>query len=220
MTARKPSRKVFLNPHVLFSRLKAFWPLLLWGLAVAAALHIYLNGGKFGGMAGTVITSQDNAAPLEAGRLTRIFVKVGDTVTPNMPLAQMDTSLLVAEKAVYEAEAKALQGELEAVTAEVEHMEKLVSQRLASEQDLLPLRLEQKTLPKRTVRSPCSTCASSSALCAPKPTALCRASTTRLATSSNPATRFSPPSSKSRLRSSGFSPNTTHGMFIPAWMPT
>ncbi|MDD3276743.1 MAG: HlyD family efflux transporter periplasmic adaptor subunit, partial [Kiritimatiellales bacterium] len=93
-----------------------------------------------------VVTTIDNAAPLEPGRLTGFYVKTGDPVVKGAPLAQMDTSLLKAEKDVVEASDTALHGELAAVSAEVSRLEPLLKQQLVSEQELQALRIKQKTL--------------------------------------------------------------------------
>lgn len=134
------------HPKILMSRLKVRISFFVWLLMVALAVFVYFHGGQFGGMTGAVVTTFDNAAPLETARLKELCVQVGDSVVKDAPLAQMDTSLLEAEKAVFEAEALALEGELAAVTTEVARLEKLLAQRLASEQDILSLRVKQKTL--------------------------------------------------------------------------
>ena len=140
------NRSIPLHPRVFISRLKARVPFIVWLAVAVGAVFIYNHGGQFGGITGTVVTTFDNAAPLEAGRLQEVFVEVGDLVQKGNPLAQMDTSLLTAQKAVFEAEAQALAGELAAVTTETRRLEKLTARHLASEQDILSLRIKQKSL--------------------------------------------------------------------------
>ncbi|MBC8206647.1 MAG: HlyD family efflux transporter periplasmic adaptor subunit [Kiritimatiellales bacterium] len=135
-----------LHPRVLISRLKTRVPFFIWLAVAVFAVYLFYHGGQFGGMTGTVMTTFDNAAPLEAGRLLELFVDVGDTVKKGDPLAQMDASLLIAQKAVFEAEAAALDGELAAVTAETRRLEELMARRLASEQDILSLRIKERSL--------------------------------------------------------------------------
>lgn len=146
MTIKNSAHKVHTNPHVMMSRAKMKWPFLIWLLAAGGAIFVYFHGGQFGGMSGVVVTTIDNATPIETGRLTQFYVHVGDPVVKGTPLAQMDTSILEAEKAVLEAKAQGLRGELSAVSSELTHLENLVKQQLASEQDLLALRIKQKTL--------------------------------------------------------------------------
>ncbi len=146
MNKKQLPGKVVTNPHVFLSRIKTRWPLLIWLVAVFLTVFIYFHGGRFGGMSGSVITSLDHATPLETGRLKSIFVQIGDSVLKEAPLAQMDTSLLLAEKAVFEAEVRSMHGELKAVSSEVERLNKLRDQQLTSEQNILALRVKQKTL--------------------------------------------------------------------------
>jgi len=134
------------HPPVFLSQLKIRTSFFVWLLAAIAGIFVYFHGGQFGGMTGSVVTTFDNAAPLEGGRVTAVFVQIGDGVTQGTPLAQMDASLLEAEKAVFEAEGRALEGELSAVTVEVTRLEKMMAQQLADEQDILSLRVKQKTL--------------------------------------------------------------------------
>jgi multidrug resistance efflux pump len=146
MTIKNTAHKIHTNPHVILSRAKTKWPLLLWLIAAVGAIFVYFHGGQFGGMTGVVVTTIDNATPIETGRLTRFYVAAGDPVIKGTPLAQMDTSLLVATKAVLEAKAQQQQGELAVIASEVTRLETLVKQQLANEQDLLSLRIKQKTL--------------------------------------------------------------------------
>ncbi len=134
------------HPRIFLSHLKIRVSFFVWLLAAIVGVVVYLHGGQFGGMTGSVVTAFDNAAPLEAGRLKTVWVRVGDSVTQGTALAQMDSSLLEAEKAVFEAEALALKGELSAVSTEVTRLEKLLAQRLAGEQDVISLRIKQKSL--------------------------------------------------------------------------
>ncbi|MCK5844358.1 MAG: HlyD family efflux transporter periplasmic adaptor subunit [Victivallales bacterium] len=143
MTTQRPIPR---HPRVFLSRLKTRIPFLVWLAVAALAIFVYLHGGQFGGMTGTVLTSFDQATPLETGRLKSLFVQMGDSVDAGTPLAQMDATLLEAEKEIFEAEAQAQHGALQAVTDEVIRLEKLREQHLASEQDLLSLRVKQKTL--------------------------------------------------------------------------
>jgi multidrug resistance efflux pump len=139
-------KNVSKHPRVMISHLKIRMSFFIWLLALVAAIFVYFHGGRFGGMTGSVHTTFDNPAPLEAGRLNSIRVRVGDRVTKGTPLAQMDSSLLEAEKEVLQAEAGALQGELDAVSTEVARLEKLMTQQLVDEQDILSLRIKQRTL--------------------------------------------------------------------------
>jgi multidrug resistance efflux pump len=146
MAIKTSAHKILTNPHVMLSRAKANWPFAAWLIAAVAGIFVYFHGGQFGGMSGVVVTTLDNAAPLESGRLTTFYVKTGDPVVKGTPLAQMDTSLLEAEKDVVEASAAALHGELAAVSAEVSRLEPLLKQQLVGEQELQALRIKQKTL--------------------------------------------------------------------------
>ncbi len=134
------------HPRIFLSHLKIRTSFFVWLAAAVAGLFVYLHGGQFGGMTGSVLTAFDHAAPLEAGRLKTIYVQIGNSVTQGTALAQMDSSLLEAEKAISEAEALALKGELLAVSTEVTRLEKLLAQRLAGEQDVISLRIKQKSL--------------------------------------------------------------------------
>jgi len=149
----KKYRASSLHPRVFISRLKARVPFVVWLVVAVAAVYIYHHGGQFGGMTGTVETTFDNAAPLEAGRLIELLVGIGDVVEKGDALAQMDISLLTAEKAVFAAEAQALVGELAAVTAETQRLEDLMTRHLASEQDILSLRIKKKSLEAQVVAS-------------------------------------------------------------------
>ncbi len=146
MSQQKKYQSSPMHPRVFISRLKTRVPFVVWLVVAVTAVYIYYHGGQFGGMTGTVVTTFDNAAPLEAGRVLKLFVKVGDLVEKGDPLVQMDTALLVAQKAIFQAEAQALAGELAAVTAETQRLEDLMARHLAGEQDILSLRIKKKSL--------------------------------------------------------------------------
>ncbi len=134
------------HPRIFLSHLKIRTSFFVWLLAAIVGVVVYFHGGQFGGMTGSVLTTFDNAAPLEAGRLQEVYVRVGHPVTKGTAVAQMDSSLLEAEKAIFEAAAQALAGELSAVADETKRLETLMARQLASEQDLFALRIKQKSL--------------------------------------------------------------------------
>jgi len=134
------------HPRIFLSQMKVRISFFVWLLAAMVGIAVYFHGGQFGGMTGSVLTTYDNAAPLEAGRLQEIYVRVGHPVIQGTAVAQMDSSLLDAEKAVFEAKAQALAGELAAVADETKRLEALIARQLAGEQDLFALRIKQKSL--------------------------------------------------------------------------
>lgn len=146
MKTQKTSPVLVNHPRVFLSRLKSRWSFFAWLLAALLAIFVYFHGGQFGGMTGTVIPLFDEAAPMETGRLKNVFVRIGDRVIAGLALAQIDVSLLAAEKAVLEAEAAAQQKELAAITEEANRLETLLRQGLLREQDVVSLRVKQKTL--------------------------------------------------------------------------
>jgi multidrug resistance efflux pump len=146
MRMKKVSSTLFVNPRVMVSKIKTAWPLLVWLLALLLAVFVYFHGGQFGGMTGTVSTNFDHAVLLETARVKAVSVQVGDSVAKGDLLAQMDTSLLMAERDVLAAEAQALRGELAVVTEEMTRFEKLMAQGLVNEGEIISLRVKQKTL--------------------------------------------------------------------------
>ena len=87
-------------------RLRSRWTLFVWlALAVLAGL-LYRGMSGFNGTMGAVETYVEVISPLETSRLVSLAVLPGQHVKAGDALAQMDTSLIEAERAVEEARAK------------------------------------------------------------------------------------------------------------------
>lgn len=141
MVMRKISGKVMVNRHVMLSRLKSRWPFIAWLLAALLAVVIYFHGGQFGGMRGSVFTRIETAAPLTGGRLEGLFVDVGDSVKKGDLLAQMDPSVLEAEKALIEAQMRIMASEVK--TEAVQNLRRFDASIIRLESELRDLRTKQ-----------------------------------------------------------------------------
>lgn len=141
MAKKNKPGKVMVNRHVLLSRLKSRWSFIAWLLAALLAVAIYFHGGQFGGMSGSVFTHMQTAAPLTAGTLDALLVDVGDSVKKGGLLAQMDTSILDAEKALVLAQMRSLSAEVK--TEEVQNLRRFDASIIRLQSELRDLRLKQ-----------------------------------------------------------------------------
>lgn len=140
--AMKPvSGKVMINRHVMLSRLKSRWSFLAWLFAALLAMVIYFHGGRFGGMRGSVFTRIETAAPLTGGRLEGLFVDVGSPVKKGELLAQMDATVLEAEKVLAEAQMRIMASEVK--TEEVQNLRRFDASIIRLESELRDLRTRQ-----------------------------------------------------------------------------
>ncbi len=120
MAKGKSSRKFLVNRHVLVSRIKTRWSFFVWLGAALLAIGVYFHGGQFGGMSGSVFTRMQTSAPLITSRLAELSVDVGDVIKKGDVLAQMDTSILEAEKALVVAQMRNLSSEVK--TEEIQNL--------------------------------------------------------------------------------------------------
>lgn len=141
MAMQQVSGKLMVNRHVMLSRLKSRWSFIAWLLAALLAMGIYFHGGRFGGMRGSVFTRIETATPLTGGRLESLFVDVGDPVKKGTLLAQMDTALLEAEKALAEAQMRIMASEVK--TEEVQNLRRFDASIIRLESELRDLRTRQ-----------------------------------------------------------------------------
>lgn len=141
MAIGRSSGKTMINRHVLISRIKTRWSFLVWLLAALLAVLVYFHGGRFGGMTGSVFTRMETAAPLTPGRLEKLLVDVGDPVKKGDLLAQMDTSVLEAEKSLIESQMRTLTAEV--ITEEVQNLRRFDASIIRLESELRDLRIKQ-----------------------------------------------------------------------------
>jgi len=141
MAMQKKSGKLMVNRHVMLSRLKSRWSFIAWLLAALLAVAIYFHGGRFGGMRGSVFTRIETAAPLTGGRLERLLVDVGDPVKKGDLLAQMDTSVLEAEKALVEAQMRIMASEVK--TEAIQNLRRFDASIIRLESELRDLHTKQ-----------------------------------------------------------------------------
>lgn len=113
---RKPTR----HPRVLWSRLHYRWPFVVWLGAVAAVGWLYMNTGRTIQIAGAVEVIREEAAPLEAARLTKIHIVQGQQVKAGDLIAEFDTTLLDAEMADIKSDLNADQFEFATRAAELQ----------------------------------------------------------------------------------------------------
>ena len=78
---------------------RSWWPLLV--VVFFGWLSVFLSerGGTYHVMGGTVERVFERVAPLESGRVTQVYVEVGDPVKAGDVIAQLDTRILDAEVA-------------------------------------------------------------------------------------------------------------------------
>lgn len=145
----KNPRKILINWHVFFARLKTRWSFVVWLLAALLAVIVYFHGGRFGGMRGSVFTRIQTTAPLETGRLVALHVEVGDVVRPGDLLAQMDTSVLEAETALMAAEMRNTIAEIQ--TEEIQNLRRFDAAIIRLESELRELRLKQAEASLETI---------------------------------------------------------------------
>ena len=141
MAMQRKSGKLMVNRHVMLSRLKSRWSFFVWLLAALLAVVIFFHGGSFGGMRGSVFTRIETAAPLTGGRLERLLVDVGDPVKKGDLLAQMDASVLEAEKALVEAQMRIMASEVK--TEAVQNLRRFDASIIRLESELRDLRTKQ-----------------------------------------------------------------------------
>ncbi len=141
MAIRNTPRKTMVNRHVMLSRIKSRWSFFAWLLAALLAVVIYFHGGQFGGMRGSVFTRIETAAPLTGGRLEGLFVDVGDLVKKGDLLAQMDTSVIEAEKALAEAQMRIMASEVKSEA--VQNLRRFDASIIRLESELRDLRIKQ-----------------------------------------------------------------------------
>lgn len=86
-----------------WNRIKTKWPFLVWIAAVVLTLYLYSVGVSLEAFVGHVEAIDLPVAPVEDSRVETVFVALGDPVTNNQPVAQMDSSIIDAEIAVNDA---------------------------------------------------------------------------------------------------------------------
>lgn len=86
------TKQVRTRPKLTARRILEAWPLLVWAAIAVTAFYLYRSGVIFVRMNGAVDVYQENAAPLNEGRLLEFKVKRGDKVPPGTVLAVMDSS--------------------------------------------------------------------------------------------------------------------------------
>ncbi|MEI6218824.1 MAG: hypothetical protein WCP86_07975, partial [bacterium] len=91
------------HPRIWWSRIKTQWPFLVWLLAVVFAYLLFVAGVDLAGFIGHVETRDVVVSPAEDSKLLSIGIEVGQTVTNNQPVAEMDSALIDAEIAVNDA---------------------------------------------------------------------------------------------------------------------
>lgn len=91
------------HPRIWWSRIKNKWPFLVWILAVALAYVLYAAGMDLASFIGHVEAKDVIISPAEEATLQSLSVDVGQKVTNNHPVAEMDAFLIDAEIAVNEA---------------------------------------------------------------------------------------------------------------------
>jgi multidrug resistance efflux pump len=160
--------RIHRHPAVWWSRVKNYWPLAVWLLAIVAAIFLYFHGGQFGGMSGVVQVVREEVAPLETTRLKTINVTIGQRVRKGDVLAVMDATILDTEMAVEklqierqfalavsrtESDLRDLrirqaesEGELDVLNTEVARLDELLAQRLIDAQTVARLRARQQAL--------------------------------------------------------------------------
>lgn len=141
MAKGKSSKKLIVNRHVLVSRIKSRWSFFVWLGAALLAVGVYFHGGQFGGMSGSVFTRMQTSAPLITSRLAELSVDVGDVVKKGDVLAQMDTAVLEAEKALVVAQMRNLSSEVK--TEEIQNLRLFDAAIIRLESELRDLRIKQ-----------------------------------------------------------------------------
>lgn len=142
MAMKKLSGKVLVNRHVFISRIKTRWSLWVWLVAAFLGVLIYFHGGQFGGMEGSVFTQMNRSAPRDTGCLEVLLVEVGDSVKKGDLLAQMDTSVLEAEKALVEAQMRTQNAAVK--SEEVQNLRRFDAAIIRIESERRDLRLKQR----------------------------------------------------------------------------
>jgi len=92
------------HPRVVWRRILAAWPFVLWIIAIGVVMVLYAGSGQLQGMTGIVDTTSEPIAAIETARLKAIHVTLGQRIAPGDVLVEMDTSLVDASIAQVEAE--------------------------------------------------------------------------------------------------------------------
>lgn len=95
MTAKR--NNIPSHPAVWWSRNKTRWPVLVWIIAIAAAVLLYRKGIEQPLITGILEVHEEIIAPVEDGVLQAIFADESDAVTNGQPLARMDTTMIDQE---------------------------------------------------------------------------------------------------------------------------
>lgn len=144
------------------------WPFVVWLLAIAGAMFLFMHGGQFGGMSGVVDTVRERIAPIETARLDVLAVEVGQQVEAGDVVARMDTAILDSELVLEKLQSERRfasevtgirsdiqdmrrrqvedKAELEVLREEIERMEPLVAEQLVSAEDLVDIRARARAL--------------------------------------------------------------------------
>ena len=91
------------HPRIWRSRIMTQWPFLVWLLAVVLAYVLFAAGVDLAAFIGHVETRDVVVSPVEDSKLLSLGIEVGQTVTNNQPVAEMDSALIDAEIAVNDA---------------------------------------------------------------------------------------------------------------------
>ena len=85
------------HPVVWWSRNKLRWPVLVWLVAIGAALFLYQRGIQYPVLTGILEVHDASIAPINSGVLKELFVEESQFVTNGQPLAEMDTDMVDQE---------------------------------------------------------------------------------------------------------------------------
>jgi HlyD family secretion protein len=173
---KRKKRKIHRHPVVFWSRIKLYWPLLVWIGAIALAYLLYSFSGRFGRLDGVVRVVRDEIAPIETARVLSVNVVPGQRVDAGDVLIQMDTSVLDAQLSIeklqmerqFTREVQRLdetirslelrraedQAELNVLNGELKRMEKLLKQNLVDAQSVYSLRARKNILQETVARYP------------------------------------------------------------------
>ena len=93
---------VYKPPNRVKDMCVSYWPFLVWLGVAVGAMAIYQFAGRQHSMRGDVHQVIDSISSLETARILSINVVAGDHVEAGDILVQLDTSILDAEKNMYE----------------------------------------------------------------------------------------------------------------------
>jgi multidrug resistance efflux pump len=97
MILKGDKRRARRHPLVLWSRIKLYWPLLIWLAAIVFVVLVFDQSRSLLNLSGVVRTVTDRIAPLETARVAELLVGLGDLVEAGQVLAVMDSAALESE---------------------------------------------------------------------------------------------------------------------------